>query len=141
MQYTCEIEVKTPVQKLAKLISSPDFIDKRMKGVKSYRLTQGASGEKESQHEIKFRWETVTETIVDLDLPISCQICYESNFVTNHVKNQFIALSDSQSKLISEQTFQFKALMKWIKFLIPSSAFKKGSQKHLEYLKSVLESA
>ena len=140
MQYTLEIEVNTPVSDLMKLISHPDDLDKRMKRIKSYRLTKGISGEKGSQHQINFQWETVTETIVDQDLPNSCEICYESNFVTNRVKNRFIPLSDTQSKLISEQSFEFKGLLKLAKFLIPSSAFKNGSKKHLEYLKSVLES-
>jgi len=78
------------------------------------------------------------ETITVRNLPDEFSGTYEAKGVINIVKNRFERLSDSKTKYITDNEFQFKGFMKLIAFVMPA-AFKKQSYKYLELFKEFVE--
>ena len=143
MKYSTEIEINKPIDKVIELFDNPDNMDKWMEGLQSFEPLSGTPGQPGAKSRLKFKMGKreieMIETITSRNLPDEFNGTYEAKGVFNIVKNRFINLSDTKTKYITENEFQFKGFMKLIAFLMPGS-FKKQSQKYLVDFKKFVES-
>ena len=79
------------------------------------------------------------ETITTRNLPDEFSGTYEAKGVFNILKVTFVKVSDTKTKYITEEEFQFKGFMKLMAFLMPG-AFKKQSLKYMTAFKNFAES-
>lgn len=142
MKYTTEIEINKPIDQVISLFDNPDNLGKWMEGLQSFEPVSGTPGEPGAKSRLKFKMGKraieMIETITVNNLPEEFTGTYEANGVFNLVKNRFVKISDTRTKYISEQEFQFKGFMKVIGFLMPG-AFKKQTLKYLTNFKNFAE--
>ena len=143
MKYTTDIEIEKPIEKVIELFDNPDNMSKWMEGLQSFEHLSGTPGQPGAKSKLKFkmgkREVEMIETITVRNLPDEFSGTYEAKGVFNIVKNRFEKLSDTKTKYITDNEFQFKGFMKLIAFFMPG-AFQKQSYKYLELFKSFAES-
>ena len=143
MKYTNEIEIKKPIEKVIELFDNADNLKKWMEGLQSYEHISGTAGQPGAKSKLFFKMGKreieMIETITVKNLPDEFTGTYEAKGVFNIVKNKFEKLSDTKTKYITENEFQFSGFMKIIGFLMPG-AFKKQSFKYLKLFKEFAES-
>ncbi|HMQ08740.1 MAG TPA: SRPBCC family protein [Saprospiraceae bacterium] len=142
MKYLTDIEINKPIDKVIELFDNPANMDKWMEGLQSFEHISGTPGQPGAKSKLKFKMGKreieMIETITVRNLPDEFSGTYEAKGVFNIVKNKFVKLSESKTKYISEQEFQFQGFMKVIAFLMPG-AFKKQSMKYLQDFKKFVE--
>lgn len=144
MKFTIETVINKPIDKVIKLFDNADNMSKWMEGLQSFEHISGTAGQPGAKSKLKFKMGKreieMIETITVRNLPDEFSGIYEAQGVNNIVKNKFVKISDSKTKYITENEFQFKGFMKIIAFLMPS-AFKKQSTKYLNDFKTFVENS
>ena len=144
MEFTLEIEINKPIERVVELFDNPDNMIKWMEGLQSFEPLSGTPGQPGAKSRLKFKMGKreieMIETVTVRNLPDEFSGTYEANGVYNIVKNKFVKLSETKTKYITEQEFQFNGFMKLMAFLMPG-AFKKQSLKFLTDFKSFVENA
>ncbi len=142
MKYINEIEINKPIARVIEIFDNHDNMDKWMEGLQSFEHISGTPGQTGAKSRLKFKMGKreieMIETITTRNLPDEFSGTYEANGVFNIVKNSFVKLSDTKTKYITENEFQFKGFMKIIAFLMPG-AFKKQTMKYLTDFKNYVE--
>ena len=142
MKFTSEIEINVPVSIIVELFDNADNLTKWMDGLQSFDHLSGVSGQPGAKTKMVFKMGSreieMIETITVRNLPDEFTATYDADGVINIVKNRFIKLSESKTKYITENEFQFKGFMKIIALLMPGS-FKKQSYKFMEDFKKFAE--
>ena len=144
MKFSAEIEINKPIDTVIALFDDPDNLFKWMEGLQSFEHVSGTAGEPGAKSKMMFKMGKrdveMTETVLVRNLPDEFTGSYEAKGVYNIVKNRFQKISNTKTKYITDQEFQFKGFMKCIAFLMPG-AFKKQSMKYLTSFKNFAESA
>ena len=142
MKYTCEVEINKPLDRVIELFDNADNLTKWMEGLISFEAVSGVPGQPGAKSRLLFKMNNrqmeMIETITVRNLPHEFSGTYEAKGVFNIVKNRFEKISDTKTKYISEQEFQFKGFMKLIAFMMPG-AFKKQSMKYMNDFKRFVE--
>ena len=144
MKYTLDIEINKPIDEVIKLFDSSENITKWMEGLKSFEHLEGTPGKPGAKSVLKFelakRKFEMVETVIALNLPEEFTASYETpDGAISTVKNSFVALSENQTKYISDNSFEMKGLMmRIIAFLMPGM-FKKQTMKYLVAFKEFAE--
>lgn len=142
MKYITEIEIDKPIDQVIAIFDNPDNMSKWMPGLQSFEILSGKQGQPGTKSKLKIKSGSreieMIETITIRNLPSEYSGTYEAKGVFNIVKNRFIKLSESKTKYITENEFQFSGFMKLIGFLFPK-AFKKQSFKYLAEFKTFVE--
>ena len=143
MKYTLEIEIDKPVDEVIELFDNPDNMGKWMDGLLSFEPLSGTSGQPGAKSRLRFKMGKreieMIETITTRNLPDEFSGTYEAKGVFNILKVTFVKVSDTKTKYITEEEFQFKGFMKLMAFLMPG-AFKKQSLKYMTAFKNFAES-
>ncbi|MFT4831575.1 MAG: carbon monoxide dehydrogenase subunit G [Psychroserpens sp.] len=142
MKYTVSIDIDKPIDKVIELFDNPDNLKAWMEGLQSFEHLSGTPGQVGARSKLKFKMGKrdveMIETVTVRKLPQEFSGTYEAEGVFNIVKNKFVKLTDTRTKYISEQEFEFKGMMKIVAFLMPW-AFKKQSMKSLKAFKHYAE--
>lgn len=142
MKYTSEIEIEKPIGKVIELFDNTDNLSKWMEGLQSFEHMSGTPGQPGAKSRLRFkmgkREMEMIETITTRNLPHEFSGTYETNGVFNTVKNKFSKVSETRTKYITENEFQFKGFMKILAFLMPG-AFKNQSMKFMQAFKAFAE--
>jgi len=142
MNFSCEIEINKPIQKVIELFDNADNMHKWMEGLEGFEHLSGEPGEVGARSLLKFKMGKreiqMIETITVKNLPDEFSGTYEAKGVINRIKNKFIPLSETKTKYRTEQEFQLSGFMKIIGFLMPG-AFKQQTMKHLRAFKYFAE--
>ena len=142
MKYTCEVEINKPLDRVIELFDNADNLTKWMEGLISFEAVNGVPGQPGAKSRLLFKMNNrqmeMIETITVRNLPHEFSGTYEAKGVLNIIKNRFEKISDTKTKYISEQEFQFKGFMKLIAFIMPG-AFKKQSMKYMNDFKRFVE--
>lgn len=143
MKYTLEIEIDKPVDEVIELFDNPDNMGKWMDGLLSFEPLSGTPGQPGAKSRLKFKMGTreieMIETITTRNLPDEFSGTYKAKGVFNILKVTFVKVSDTKTKYIAEEEFQFKGFMKLMAFFMPG-AFKKQSFKYMTAFKNFAES-
>lgn len=142
MKYTVSIDIDRPIDKVIELFDNPDNLKKWMEGLQSFEHLSGTPGEVGARSKLVYKMGKrdieMIETVTVRKLPQEFSGTYEADGVFNIVKNKFEKISDTKTKYITEQEFEFKGMMKYFAFLMPW-AFKKQSMKYLKAFKHFAE--
>ncbi|CAM3516777.1 hypothetical protein FSS13T_08740 [Flavobacterium saliperosum S13] len=144
MKYTCEVDINQPVDKVIALFDNPDNLKKWMDGLQHFEHLSGEPGQPGAKSRLKFkmgkREMEMIETVTVRNLPEEFSGTYEMEGTLNTIKNKFIPISDTKTRYVTENEFQFDNLMmKILGFLMPGM-FKKQSMKYLESFRKFAES-
>lgn len=142
MNYSLDIEIDLPIDKVITLFDSTENMFKWMEGLESFEALSGEPGQEGAKSKLLFKMGKreieMVETITKKNLPDEFTATYDAKGVFNIVKNSFEKVSEDKTKYITEQEFQFKGFMKLIGFLMPG-AFKKQSLKYMNDFKKFAE--
>jgi uncharacterized membrane protein len=142
MKYTVEIEINKPIDQVIELFDNPSNMKEWMKGLESFEHLSGIPGQPGAKSRLKFKMGKreieMIETITVRNLPDEFSGTYDAKGVFNVVKIQFVKLSETKTKYISEQEFRFSGFMKLFGLLLPS-AFKKQTLIYLQDFKKFAE--
>ena len=142
IKYTEEIEINANIDTVMALFDNPYNMKEYMQGIESYKLISGEIREVGAKAEITAvmgeNKVIMIEEIITNDLPTEKKVTYKADGVYNIVTNRFEKISESKTKFINEQEFEFKGYMKAIGFFMPS-AFKKQSRVYLQNFKKFAE--
>lgn len=149
MEYTTEIVIKLPREKVIELFDSAENLKHWQPGLLAIDHFSGNPGEVGSKSQLHFlmgkRRIEMVETITVNDLPDEFSATYETKGVYNEVKNYFKDEGD-KTRWISKHVFKFSGFMKIIGFLFKKSfpkqsyAFQENFKEFAEEGKSVLNS-
>ena len=147
IKYSEEIIINANIDTVSSLFDNPYNMKEYMDGMESYTLLSGKLREVGSKAEIivnfieegqEKRKIVMVEEIITNNLPEEKKVTYRANGVYNIVNNRLVKVSDTQTKFINEQEFEFKGYMKVMGFFMPS-AFKKQSRVYLQNFKEFVE--
>ena len=147
LKYSEEIEINANIDTVMVLFDNPYNMQKYMQGIESYTLLSGNIREVGAKAEIVAayieedvvkRKIVMIEEIITNNLPEEKKVTYTSDVVYNIVTNRFEKISETETKFINEQEFQFKGFMKIMGFFMPSS-FKQQSRIYLQSFKEFVE--
>lgn len=142
MQYTNEIEIDLPLEKVISLFDDSDNMHKWQPDLVSFEHISGEPGKDCAKSRLKYKMGKreieMIETITKNNLPVQFDGTYETKGVYNKISNRFIAINGNKTKWISNNIFQFSGFMKIIGFLMPGS-FSKQSFKYMEQFKEFAE--
>lgn len=143
MKYTNEIIINKPIDRVIELFDNTDNLKKWMPGLVSFEHLSGEPGQVGAKSKMVFKQgkkeTTMIETVTVRDLPHEFSGTYELPGIYNEIKNFFSPIDGNTTLYKSETEFKFRSMvMKLIAFLMPG-AFKKESQKYLEYFKKFAE--
>ncbi len=146
MKYTNEIEINKPIDKVIELFDNADNLSKWMEGLQSFEHISGTPGQVGAKSKLKFKVRNremeLIETVTVRNLPKEFSGTYEAangKGALNIVRNEFVKLSPTKTKYISESEFQFKGFMVVVAALM-KGAFKKQSLKYITNFKNFAES-
>lgn len=142
MQYSTEIMIDLPREQVVALIDDPDNLKEWQPGLKSMEHISGEYGKPGAQSKLVYdmngRTIEMTETILAHDLPERMEMRFQANMVDNHVINRFEAVSDNQTRWVTENTFKLSGWM-WFMGLFMRGAFTKQTQEDMERFKAFAE--
>lgn len=142
MQYTNEITINLSREKVIELFDSTENLKHWQPGLVSFDHIEGEPGQVGAKSKLKFvmgkREIEMVETITKRDFPDYFSSTYEASGVFNSIDNQFVAVSDTETKWVANNVFKFSGFMKLFGWLMPGS-FKKQSVKYMENFKAFAE--
>ena len=141
MKYTCEIEIKQPVDKTVELFLNQENLFKWLPGLQKLELIEGEKGKPGAKTKLHFDMDgkkiEMIETLHKENLPEEFAVTFEAKGVVNIQTTRFEKIDENKTRYVSENEFQFKGFMK-LMTLMPG-AFKKQSMKYLESFKKFAE--
>jgi len=143
MKYTSEIIVNVSLDEFLKKLDNHDNIKHWQRGLTSYEHLSGSPGKIGAKMQLNYtfgkRKMSLTETIVDINLPFKMHLNYDASGMHNIQKNSFSETLEGYTKWVSKNEFiatNFK--MRMLTLLMPS-IFKKQSMKYLTDFKNFAE--
>ena len=142
MQYTTEIEIYLPREKVIELFGDTSNIIEWMPGLKNVELIKGEMNEAGAESKLFFdingRKTEMLETIVENNLPDNILLNYDTKGVHNIVTSRFY--NEGQfTKWEMQSEFQFSGFMKLLGIFARSS-FPKQTLKNMYHFKKFAES-
>ena len=111
MKYTSDIIINLPREKVIEKLDNPENMKFWQKGLKSYKLLNGVSGEKGSQMELEYqmgkRNMVLIETITENKFPSEFHADYDTKGVHNIQKNIFHEVDENTTRWESICEFHF----------------------------------
>jgi len=144
MHSICETVIDKPQAPLAALLADPTKNKHWMKDLKNYEPISGMPGTVGAKSRLVFKngkqQMVFTATMTTKNLPTTTTIVLESKMVQVTAVSRFIKLSDSQTRYVSDQQFQFKGAVNKLLGFFVQGAIKKQQHKHMEDFKHFAES-
>lgn len=144
MEYTCEITINLPRERVVELFDDPDNLKKWQPGLESFELISGEQGQPGAKSRLVFdegkRKLEMIETITDRNLPDEFSGIFETKGVKNISRHFFFEDGPDKTRWVNENEFQFSGMMKIMAFFM-RGAFPKQTQSFLEKFKNFAENA
>ncbi len=142
IEYTCELEIDLPRERVIALFDSVENLYKWQKGLQSFEHVSGEPGQVGAVSKLTFnnggRKMEMVETITRRELPERFDGLYTMKNVRNVNGNRFVEVAPGRTKWISEQVFEFSGFMKLFGLLF-RGAFPKQTQKFMQAFKDFAE--
>lgn len=142
MKYTVSVDLDLSRDRVIELFDSTENLYKWQKGLQSFEHLSGEPGQEGAKSKLIFKMGKrdmeMIETITRRNLPDEFTGTYDVKNVHNVVSNRFEEVGPDQTRMVSENEFQFRGFMKVIAFLM-KGAFPKQSQKYLDDFKAFAE--
>ena len=142
IKYSEEIVINANIDTVSALFDNPYNMKEYMDGIESYKVINGELREIGTKAEIIVSMGEnkiiMIEEVITNHLPVEKKVTYTADGVYNIVTNKLVKVSETQTKFINEQEFEFGGYMKIIGFFMPS-AFKQQSRVYLQNFKEFVE--
>ena len=142
MNYTVEIEINLPLERVISLFGKADNIRLWQPDLVSFESVSGTPGEVGAESKLVYKMGSreieMTEVITQKNLPLISAGIYETDNVWNLVENSFISLGKDKTKWISKNEFKCTGFVKMMAMLMPGT-FKKQSSQYLQNFKQFAE--
>jgi len=143
MEYTLEIELKSPRNEVIKKFNNEENMKHWQEGFVSMEHLNGEKGKTGAISKLTYKMKSnkeveMIETITMLDLPDAIHFTFDAKNVYNIQENYFEELPNGHTKWITKNEFKFSGFMKLIGFLMPG-AFKKQSLTFMNNFKAFAE--
>lgn len=143
MNYTNQIDIDLPRQRVVELFDNTDNLKEWMPGLILFEPISGTPGQPGAKSNMEFqmgkRRIKMVETIVSNNLPDEMEGYYETNGMKNEIKASFIEMEPNKTLYVSESTFKFSGVM-WLFAPLMKKVFMKNSQDYLDRFKKFAES-
>jgi uncharacterized membrane protein len=142
MEYTTEITIDLPRDRVVALFDDPDNLAKWQPGLQSMETIEGEPGTPGAKtrlvYEARGRRVEMIETIIDRDLPRVFSATYEAKNVWNEVVNRFHEAGPRKTRWVTENEFKFSGAMALLAFFM-RGAFRKQTLEDMERFKAFAE--
>lgn len=143
MRYTVQIEVEKPLDEVVRLFVDRANMPYWQEGLLADEPLEGEPGHAGSRARLRFKMGKreieMVETIEVRDLPQKFTAFYDTKGVRNRVAMRFEKVSDSTTRLVSDQEFVFEGLMMRIMGALFGSMFRKQSMKYMTDFRAFAE--
>jgi hypothetical protein len=144
MKYTVTVEINMARDKVVALFDDRANYKRWMPGLKSLERVSGVPGEVGAVTRLTFTWGrremTMTETVLERQLPDQVTLAYESPGSRNPSTHRFTALGPDLTRYEQESAFETdKIMFKLMQFLMPGW-FKKHTLMYMTAFKEFAES-
>ena len=142
IKYSEEIVINANIDTVIVLFDNPYNMKEYMDGIEYYKLINGEIRKVGAKAEITVVMGenkiVMIEEIITNNLPEEKKVTYTADGVYNIVTNRLVKVSETQTKFINEQEFEFGGYMKIMGFFMPS-AFQQQSREYLKNFKEFAE--
>lgn len=143
MRYQVETVINLPREEVVKIFDNPDNLSKWQPTLVSMKHISGKEGEPGAKSRMVYKRGNgtmeMTETIVTRNLPEEFTANYETDGVLNINRNYFHAVSDTQTRWVTDTEFQFSSfMMKVMGFVLPF-VFKNQTREFMDNFKNLAE--
>ena len=143
MNYTVEIDINLPRERVIELFDDPNNMPKWQTGLLSFEPLTGTPGHEGAKSKLIFKMGKsdieMVETITRRELPDYFDGTYDTKGVFNIVKNRFIEVGPNKTRWESENEFQFTSLMMKVMGVLMKGAFPKQSLQYMQDFKNFAE--
>jgi hypothetical protein len=141
MKSVVELEIAAPQARVATLLADPQHAPRWMNDVARYEPLEGTPGLPGSRYRLvpKKGSRTFVATVLTRDLPTAASVRLEAANVTVVVKDTFIALSPTATRLKSEEDFHFRGLLGRLIGFLAQRAIRRAHRRHMLAFKRFAE--
>ncbi len=142
MDYTQDIEIDLPRDRVIALFDDPDNLPKWQEGLQSFEHLTGEPGQPGATSRLVFqqgkRRIEMIETITARNLPDSFDGTYDAKGVRSIAENRFVVVSPERTRWVAHNVFEFSGPMKIIGLLF-GRTFPKQTMKYMQAFKTFAE--
>jgi hypothetical protein len=142
MNYTVEIDIDLPRDRVIELFDDPENLPRWQRGLVSFEHQSGEPGQPGATSRIVFQMGSrqleMIETVTLRNLPEEFAGTYEAPGVHNIISNRFVELAPDRTRWISENEFRFSGFMK-VMGVAMKGTFPKQSLKYMQDFKAFAE--
>ena len=143
MQYTLEIDIALPRDRVVELFDDPNNMHQWQPDLVSFTHLSGEPGQVGAKSKLVYqmgqREVEMIETITERDLPETFAGTYEAQGVWNSVHNRFAELQPDWTRWTFDTEFRCSGVIRIFALLMPWS-FKKKSLQFMQQFKAFAES-
>jgi hypothetical protein len=141
MKHRVELDIDVAQASLAELYANPALSPQWMDDIARYEPLQGTPGSPGSTYRLvpKSGSLVFVATVVSRDLPNEVVLNLDSPSVTVSVVGRLIPLSESRTRLVSEETFRFRGMVRRLVGVMARPAIAKAHRRHMEAFKAFAE--
>jgi hypothetical protein len=141
MRSRVEVNIAAAPVLVAELFSDPSRNVEWMNDVERIEALRGNLGEVGSVYKIipKDNGLCFVATVLAVDLPNRLRLSLDEKTVSVSVNATFVRLSETMTKLISEEQFMFKGLLKRFFSIFVRTSIKRAHRRHIESFKRFAE--
>ncbi len=144
MQYSCEISIDLPRERVIELFDNPDNLSQWQPTLKFFEHFEGELGKPGAKSRLIYnergRELEMIETILVRNMPDEFSGTYQAKGVFNTVKNIFYEQGENQTRWVLDTEFEFSGMMKLMGFFM-RGAFPKETAKGMRLFKEFAEGA
>ena len=142
MEYTNEIDISLPLDRVVELFDNQDNLYKWQPDLVSFEHVSGQPGSAGAKSKLRYKMGKkeieMIETIDQNNLPDQFDLTFNAKGVVNNMSNKFYPIGKNSTKWVVHNIFKFSGFMKFIGIVAPGS-FKKQSYKYMEQFKQFAE--
>jgi hypothetical protein len=138
MKHVVELDINLAQAPLAELYANPELSSQWMDDIATYEPLQGTPGSPGSTYRLvpKSGSLVFVATVVSRDLPNQVVLHLDAPSVTVSVVGRLVPMSESRTRLISEETFRFGGLFERILGVLARPTIAKVHRRHMEAFKA-----
>lgn len=141
MKSVVELDIAAPRARVADLFADPANNPKWMDDIDRCEPLTGTLGAPGSTYRLvpKSGSRVFVATIVSKDLPDELRLRLDESSVVVSILDRFLATSATETRLVSEEEFEFKGILHSLLGLLAQSAIRKAHRRHMIAFKKFAE--
>ena len=143
MEYTCELIIDLPRDRVIELFDSSENLSKWQPGLQEFEHIIGEPGQAGAKSRMVYdengRRIEMIEIILNQNFPDECSATYEATGVFNRISNHFYDEGENKTRWVMESEFQFSGVYKLMGLFMKGS-FPKETIKQMNSFKTFAES-